>query len=704
MPPLKPELFINRELSWIEFNRRVLRQAKDERVPLLERVKFLAITGSNFDEFFMVRVGGLRMLEDNRSSRQDPAGLSPAEQLAAIGTSAHALAGEQHDVWHNELEPALARAGMRLVRPAQFSEEQRLHARTTFEQDILPLLSPIAIRSDDDFSLLMTHMLHLVVRLAPVSGTESRFAVVPVNRDISRFIGLPSGEGYEFVPVEDLIRSFIGRLFLNQTVEECVTFRFVRNADMSVREDVAADFLSEMQSTLEARKHSQCVHLAIQDSASDQCRNFLMNGFGIPPRDVYIVPEPLDIASLSFLSRMPGFKELKDDPWPPQPLPLKTGTTMFEAIAAGDILLYHPYDSYDTVLNFVREAAEDPNVLAIKQILYRTNRNSAIIAALVRAAERGKHVTALVELKARFDEARNIEWASELEAAGVQVIYGVKQLKTHAKLCLVVRREPDGIRRYMHFGTGNYNELTAQIYSDASFMTCNEDLGQDASAFFNAVTGYSQPNAFNRISASPLNLREKLMELIEGETRRSRKGGKASIDAKVNSLSDPDIIRALYAASQAGVKIRLNVRGICCLRPGIKGVSENISVVSIVDRFLEHARIMCFHHGGEQKVFISSADWMTRNLDNRVELLVPVDDPVCSVHLIEILDTCFRDSASAWRLSSDGTYSRVEHDGRKKPVRAQQALYRRSCEQARQGRRAQRTLFIPHRPHGADRE
>jgi len=373
---------------------------------------------------------------------------------------------------------------------------------------------------------------------------------------------------------------------------------------------------------------------------------------------------------------------------------------MFKIVSRGSVLLNHPYDSFEPVARLINQAADDPDVVAIKQILYRTSRNSPIVAALIRAAEHGKYVTALVELKARFDEARNIEWATEMEDAGVQVIYGVKGLKTHAKLCLIVRREPEGLQRYMHFGTGNYNEITAQMYSDVSYMTCDEDLGADASAFFNSITGYSQPQKFRKLDAAPISLRERLIELIEGEAERKRQGQKAFIMAKVNSLADAKLIEALYAASKAGVKIDLNVRGICCLRPGVPKLSENISVTSIVGRFLEHSRVVRFHHGGEDKVFISSADWLSRNLDRRVELLVPVEDPASRKRLIDTLETYFNDTGDAWRLQPDGSYERVRA-GSRKPVRSQEALYEQARERARRSRQEQRAVFQPHRPPSA---
>ena len=477
--------------------------------------------------------------------------------------------------------------------------------------------------------------------------------------------------------------------------------RITRNADMSVQEDQAFDLLSEMESVLEARTRSDCVRLEIEAAVSPATSKFLQTIFGVDDLGTYSVPGPVDLSVLMNLGSLSGFDKLKYKPWPPRQNPrFIKGKSIFETIRAGNILLYHPYDSFDPVQQFVDEAADDPDVVAIKQVLYRTSKNSPIVAALARAAEKGKYVTALVELKARFDEERNIEWARELENAGVQVIYGIKGLKTHCKICIVLRKEPQGLRRYMHFGTGNYNEITARLYSDVSYLTCDEDYGIDASAFFNTITGCSQPCPYRKIEAAPHGLRNKLISLIEAETERSRQGHKARIMAKMNALVDVHIIKALYAASQAGVKIRLNVRGICCLRPGIKGLSENIRVISIVDRFLEHARIFYFLNGGDEQVFISSADWMPRNLDRRVELLIPVEDASSRQRLVQILETHLADTVNGWQLKSDGRYERLAAPGKKKPVRSQEEIYLQVCAMTEESRRQQRIMFEPLRPPG----
>jgi len=700
---MKQPLFFNRELSWLEFNQRVLNLARHDDVPLLERVKFLAITGSNLDEFFMVRVGGLQLLEAAGRHSTDAAGMTPPEQLEAIGERAHRMVEDQYECWHMQLESHLARSGIRRVKPGELSEVQVAHVHEVFEKELFPVLSPMSVSADTTFPPFVNHVFQVGVRLKPLAhaADKPRFAVIPVGRNMSRFISVPTDSGYPFVLIEDAICMFAERFFPGETVVECVPFRFTRNADMSVREDVAGDLLLGMQAVLDARKRSDCVRLEVNKAMSKVFLGFLQKILHIKPRDIYTVSDPIDISTLALLPRLGGYASLRDKPWPAKPSPdTPIGESMFKIISRGSVLLNHPYDSFEPVARLINEAADDPDVVAIKQILYRTSRNSPIVAALIRAADHGKLVTALVELKARFDEARNIEWAKEMEDAGVQVIYGVKGLKTHAKLCLIVRREPQGLQRYMHFGTGNYNEITAQVYSDVSYMTCDEDLGADASAFFNSITGYSQPQKFRKLNAAPISLREHLLELIEGEAARKWQGQKAFIMAKVNSLADTKLIEALYAASKEGVKIDLNVRGICCLRPGVPRLSENISVTSIVGRFLEHSRVIRFHHGGEDKVFISSADWLSRNLDRRVELLVPVEDPASRKRLIDTLETYFNDTADAWRLQPDGSYDRVRA-GSRKPVRSQEALYEQASERAKRSRQMQRTVFQPHRPPSA---
>jgi polyphosphate kinase len=692
--------YFNRELSWLEFNQRVLEEALDATVPLLERVKFLAISASNLDEFFRVRVGSLELTTAHGLSKPDPSGMTPRQQLEAISARVRRMTADQYACYLQDLEPQLTAAGIRRVRPDDLTKTQKRLARQVFENEIYSILTPMAVTSADDFPLLPNQMLNVCVRLNPPEGASDdgpRFAILPLGPTAPRFISLPADNGYSYLLLEDLASMFAERFFVGEAIAECVPFRVTRNADISVREDAASDLLAGMEEVLDERRHADCVRLEIDRSASPMLLGFLRSALGIDKAEAFSLPGPLDLAAWSTLSDRLGFDHLKYEPWPPQRSPvLAGGRSMFETITAQDVLLYHPYDSFEPVQRFVEEAAADPEVLAIKQILYRTSRDSPIVAALQRAAENGKHVTVVVELKARFDEARNIAWARRLEQAGAQVIYGVKGLKTHAKACLIVRREPHGIQRYVHFGTGNYNEATARVYSDASLFTADGDLGADVVAFFNAVSGYSQPQKYRKLEAAPIGLRDRLLELIRTETERARDKQPARIMAKVNALLDTQLIDALYEASQEGVEIRLNVRGICCLRPGVPGLSENIEVVSIVDRFLEHSRIMYFHHGGDGRVFVSSADWMPRNLDRRIELLVPIEDAQCRQRLTHILETCFADNVKARRLLGDGTHERVTPAG--EFVRAQERLFEEVRAAVKQAEQQRATVFEPHLP------
>ena len=744
--------FFNRELSWLEFNQRVLDEASDATSPLLERLKFLAITASNLDEFTMVRVGSLQMLLAEGDMRPDPLGMTTSQQLKAIGERMQAFLTAQYRCLLSDLEPALAQAGMRRLQSNELNDRQVEHVQMFFDQEVFPVLTPLAVpalsspaqtiaqpSSDESqtvkskvrkkkgnepkasaaaaespgptpetdlptFPLLINQSISLCVRLAPSEGSpNSRFAIVPFGRNRQRFITVPSESGFSYILLEDVVSMFLARFFPGETIEESVAFRITRNADLALQEDQAFDLLSKMQEIVNARRQSDCVRLELADHASPQVRQFLQDAVEVSDRWVFAAPGPLDLAAFFRLTDSQGFDALRYEPWPPKASPqIAPSESLFAAIARRDILLYHPYDSFDSVVRFVEEAADDPDVLAIKQTLYRTSAKSPIVAALKRAAQKGKYVTAVVELKARFDEQRNIEWARDLERADVQVVYGVKGLKTHAKICLIVRREAHGIQRYVHFGTGNYNEITARIYSDVSLMTCSEDLGRDATAFFNAVTGYSQPQRFRQIEMAPIGLREKLLEMIEAEIDRKRHKQKALIIGKLNALVDERMIEALYAASQAGVRVRLNIRGVCCLRPGVPGLSENITVTGVIDRFLEHARVLYFYHGGDERLFISSADWMPRNLDRRVELLVPVEDSACRRNLISILKTSLADNVKARRLLPSGHYEAVRAADSAEAIRSQEVLYRRTGEAIDDASRAALATFEPLRAGGQD--
>jgi polyphosphate kinase len=722
-----PQLYINRELSWLEFNQRVLDQARNDKLPLLERLKFLAITAGNLDEFFMVRVGGLQLQVEDRVQTPDPVGLTASQQLEAIFERAGRMVDQQYQTLIEKLDPALREAGIERVRLRDATARQWQAVERLFEEEIFPVLSPMIVAADGPFPLLPNLGLCMAVRLidpqarseAPrldshvaggsaaeaadpsqepdESGGQERFALIPLGRAIARLLSLPADSGYRYVLLEELVANQVERFFPGTLIQECVAFRITRNCDISIREDSAADLMRGMTRVLLQRRTADCVRLEIAAHASDALVETLRERLDLDRRDVFRIRGPLNLSDLMPLALLEGFPQLRDPDWPPQDSPqIDAGRSLFDTIQQGDVLLCHPYERFDPVVRFLEEAADDPDVLAIKQVLYRTSRTSAIVSALKRAAERGKYVTVILELKARFDEARNIEWARELEQAQVQVIYGVRGLKTHAKICIVVRREPQGVQRYVHFGTGNYNESTARLYSDISYMTAREEWGADASAFFNAVTGYSQPQPYRRIEAAPIGLRKRLITLIEHETQRKRQGQRAFITAKLNALVDTELIGALYRASQAGVPIRLNIRGVCCLRPGVPGLSEKIQVISVVDRYLEHARILHFHHGGDEQVFLSSADWMPRNLDRRVELLVPVEDPTCRRRLIQILDTYFRDNQNAWRLLEDGSYRRLKPSGKAPPFRAQVSLYEDALAATEQAERTKRTIFEPH--------
>jgi polyphosphate kinase len=527
---------------------------------------------------------------------------------------------------------------------------------------------------------------------------KHEFVIIPLGKVLPRFIRIPSKNNHEYILIEDLVLMFLGKFFPPGTVMEAVPFRVTRNAGVAVQEDLATDFLTEMESLMNKRKESGCVRLEIGGDTTKALLSFMKKAFKINERNLYKEKGPLDLSSFMMLASLDGYNDLKYKQWHPQTSPdIDLKDNIFDELKKKDILLYHPYDSFDTVVAFIEQASQDPGVLAIKQTLYRTSPDSPVIKALMKAAKSGKYVTVIVELKARFDEERNITWAKKLEHAGVQVIYGIKGLKTHCKLCIVVRKEADGVCKYMHFGTGNYHDKTARLYGDISYLTANQELGLDATVFFNAISGYTEPLELNRLIAAPMGLRERILKLIQDETDRSKQGQKAIIKAKMNSLVDPQIIKALYKASNAGVQIQLNIRGICCLKPGVKGLSENISVISIVDRFLEHARIFYFYHGGKEKVYISSADWMPRNLDRRVELMVPVEETQSRKMLISILNIHLEDNIKSSFLCSDGKYKKMQ-TSKKKSMRSQEFLYQQTCSKNEQSRKMKRMTFQFHHP------
>ncbi len=705
---LPEDRFINRELSWLEFNQRVLEQAADEEVPLLERAKFLAITSSNLDEFMMVRVGGLKLQHQRNAQQRDPAGLTIAEQLNAVLGKSQMIVEHQYRLMREHLEPALNAAGIQRVDLKTASDKCLEAAESRFRNDVLAVISPQRVSMDRPFPLIQGLGVHLCVRLKADPKTELggkpleeddlpwQFALIPLGRTLERMVPMPTDRGRGYVLLESLVSHYVAEFFPGREVIECTAVRVTRNADIEFREDAAADLLGGMEEILESRRVSGAVRLEYGAGASDATISFLSESLSLTNQDLFAIDGPLDLKYLFSLHALDGFESLKDEAWPPHPNPrIDPSESMFTTISQGDVLLVHPYERYDSIVRLIEEAAVDHDVLAIKQVLYRTSKNSPVVAALIRAAQRGKYVTAIVELKARFDEARNIEWAREMEQNGVQVIYGIRGLKTHAKVCIIVRREPQGIVRYVHFGTGNYNEATATLYGDVSVLTCDSVLGSDATTFFNAVTGASQPQQMQELVAAPIALRKRLTDLIEAETQRCLEGQKGEITAKLNALVDNDIIDALYRASQAGVKVRLNIRGVCCLKPGVEGLSETIEVISIVDRFLEHARVVMFNHGGDEELFISSADWMPRNLDRRVELMVPINDAACRKKLVSTLKVYFKDNQSAWRMLPSGGYEMVRDDDAD-PYRSQRVLYDWFSQRLKDVEQSRRTTFQTH--------
>ncbi|MCB1225024.1 MAG: polyphosphate kinase 1 [Verrucomicrobiales bacterium] len=700
---VREEHFINRELSWLAFNERVLEEAERRELPLLERAKFLAITASNLDEFFMVRVGALQLLREQRRRVRDAAGMSPTQQWDAIQQRVSGFIERQYRLLDEELLPGLREHGIRRLAPAELTPAQRTHLQEYFLQQIYPVLSPIAV-DDESVDRLMLPALQIVLLGAIESADESgavirRHVVITLPTNLPRHIVVPDAEGgqYLYVNLEDVVSLFMHQFFPSETVVGLARFRLSRNSDIAVDDESAFDLATEMEEVLEARQRSSTIRVEIERGAPRPLLAKLRQWSGARGAQVFEVPGELDLKAYFAISGLSGFEELTVESWDSDPHPAgKPGESIFEVLRRGDVLLNHPYDSFEPVLQLVEEAAADPGVMALKMILYRTAKNSRIISALIRAAEAGKHVTVLVELKARFDEARNLERAEDLLRAGAQIIYGVRGLKTHAKICMVVRREAGRVMRYMHFGTGNYNEATAKLYTDISYLTCRADYGADASAFFNTVTGRSRFVHFGRISMAPFGLRERLLGMIRSETERARQGEEAEIQLKMNSLEDRETIEALYEASAAGVQIRLNIRGICCLRPGVKGLSETIEVISIIDRYLEHARIYAFKQGGNRQVFISSADMMNRNLSRRVELLVPIEEARAKKRLLSILENGFKDNQRARKMGSDGVYQPVRVKGGR-VYRSQEQSARAASRRARESVETPDVL-VPHTP------
>jgi polyphosphate kinase len=689
-----PKYYFNRELSWLEFNNRVLNEALDTRTPLLERLKFSAIFSSNLDEFFMVRVAGLKQQVQAEVTKLTSDGRTPLEQLNAISERLRPLVKAQDHLFEYTLRNLLIAQGIYLINYVDLDQEQRTYLHQYFDENIFPVLTPLAVDPSHPFPYISNLSLNLGVVVRDPDTEEEHFARVKVPGVLPRFVALPKELLHQEddqtaiwtgVPLEQVIAHNLEALFPGMIVQECHPFRVTRNADLSVEEDEADDLLLAIEQELRKRHIGKsAVRLEIHSGIPEAIRQQLMEDLNLEEIDVYDIEGLLGLKDLFYFSSLPC-PDLKDKPWsaviPPTLQRVKKviesndeakiqqeGEDIFSLIRQSDILVHHPYQSFSgSVQQFITQAAYDPDVLTIKMTLYRTSGDSPIVNALIAAAANGKQVAALVELKARFDEENNIIWARRLEQSGVHVVYGLVGLKTHTKVILIVRREGKKMRRYVHIGTGNYNPKTAKLYTDLGLLSCREELGADLTDLFNFLTGYSRQKSYRKLLVAPVNMRDRMIAMINREAEHCSNGGSGRIVAKMNSLVDPQIIETLYKASQAGVKIDLIIRGMCCLRPGIEGVSENINVISIIGRFLEHSRIFYFHNGAEEEIYIGSADWMTRNLSRRVEAITPIDDPKIAKELQEILGVMLSDNRQAWELQSDGSYiqrhcEKTEHE------------------------------------------
>ncbi len=680
MNPFPPDAFVNRELSWLEFNRRVLEEAQDSTVPLLERVKFLAIFSSNLDEFFMVRVAELKRRIRAGDTAAGPDGLSPSETLAAVADKVHRLVDAQHRCYLEELGPILASEGIRLVRPKEVTSEQERFLEDYFRRTLMPILTPLAIDPGHPFPHLANRALCLVVTVKPVTASVLPHATLTVvhipGQVVPRFVALPGPAGqHAFMLLEDVIRLQLPTLYTGYEIVSCHAIRITRDAEIAVGRKTAVDLLTSVEAGVRERRMGDAVRLQYDADLPSPLLAMLVDELELGPDDLYAGTGFTAFSDLFQLYAAVDLPRLKDQPLPPRPVPaFEASPDLWTAIRGGDVLAHHPYHSFDAVTRFVSDAAVDPRVLAIKMTLYRVSPTSPIALALTRAAENGKEVAVLVELQARFDEEANIRWARALEEVGAHVVYGLPGYKTHCKACLVVRQEPDGIRRYCHLATGNYNVRTGGIYGDFSLFTCRESIGEDVTELFNMLTGYTRPRRFRHLVMAPGGMREAFQQRIRREAEHARRGEPARIVAKMNSLVDRTLIEELYAASQVGVRVDLIVRGICCLRPGIPGLSDRIRVISIVDRYLEHARVFYFLNGGHSEYWLASADWMPRNLDHRVEIAFPVLDPRLQAEIREVLEVQLTDTTKAREIQIDGSSTRVRVAAGP-PVRSQERLY-----------------------------
>jgi len=680
--------FINRELSWLDFNDRILAEARDTKNPLLERAKFLAITASNLDEFYVVRVASLKELVNAEYSTPDFSGMTPGEQLEKISDKVRQTLSLQCSTYTRSLLPAMRTKGIEIQDYSELSDDGRAQADSYFRSTLFPIITPMAVDASRPFPLLHAKRLNIAVLIEeentgrPEDSLDEpsyRYATLQVPSVVPRLFHVPSDNGIAFLPIEQIIIANLGTFFTGLNVVASTVYRIMRNADLDIDEDEAEDLLKEIEEQVRRRKWGEMIRLEVEEHADDRLREWLVESLLIQENDIFPVPCSLDLTFLMKLYNQTSamYPDLCYPPFKALDAAMIDDENIFDQIRRKDRLVHHPYEPFDPVVEFVRAASVDPSVLAIKQTLYRVSSSSPIIAHLAAAAMGGKQVMVLVELKARFDEENNINWAKMLEKAGCHVIYGLVGLKTHSKITLVVRNEEDGIRRYLHLGTGNYNDITAQIYTDIGIFTCSEPFGVDASEFFNMLSGYAEPPEWRRLIPAPLWLRGFFENCIRREIRNAKEGKKASIIAKVNSLADGSLIELLYEASRAGVRIDLIVRGICCLRPGVPGLSENITVRSITGRFLEHSRIFFFENEGTEEIYLASADWMPRNLDRRVELLFPIEDAECRRRIREILTIELEDTVRAHMMHSDGTYHKQDMRGKQR-IDSQEELCRLS--------------------------
>lgn len=696
----KPSYYVNRELSWLEFNYRILGEAKDRTIRPFERIKFLGITASNLDEFFMVRVASLIDMVHAGYKKPDIAGMSPEEQLHKIIPKTKEFMNSQYMTYNRSLLPLLEKNGLHVITHHEnLTEAQSNYVNDFFDKDVYPVLTPMAVDASRPFPLIRNKTLNIGALIRKQDSEEMEIATVQVPSVLPRIVHVPSEQDgvQEVILLEEVIEKNIAKLFLNYEVICAHPYRIMRNADLTIDEDEAADLLKEIERQIKQRQWGEVIRLEVEDSIDKELLSRLVQQLEVETENIFAINGPLDLTFLSKLSGLDGFEDLKNPKYMPQPVPeLNSEESIFDQIKRKDIFLHHPYETFDPVVQFISQAASDPKVLAIKQTLYRVSSHSPIIAALAQAAENGKQVTVLVELKARFDEENNINWAKMLEKTGCHVIYGLVGLKTHSKIALVVRREEDGIKRYVHLGTGNYNDVTARLYTDTGILTASDSIGEDATAVFNMLSGYSEPASWNKLAVAPIWLKDTVLDLIRREADNAKAGKPAHIIAKMNSLCDSKVMAALYEASEAGVKIELIVRGICCLRAGVPGLSENITVRSIVGDFLEHARILYCYNDGFEDIYMGSADWMPRNLDKRVEIMFPVEDPQAKAQAKHILDVQLADTLKAYILNPDGTYEKQDLRGKEK-ICAQDVFCQEAVEAAKKEQKSgeERRTFEP---------